>query len=209
IFSMDEVNFVQQLVFAIERAYRTPDYGIWARGSKYNTNTCELHASSIGMAKAALEAMNGFNLYGDNGASWSVVYVDVDAHNRNRTTFDTLLPRELASKNTDAALLLTVSWSTFAIHDSTLVQNTIRKCIRKLRDTYGFKRFLRDGQYTDLESKEHRFYEATEMKKFDKNECEWPIFFAVMVIDGIFKNNQAQVDEYLTVLNPLLRRTTE
>lgn len=96
---MDEVNFVQQLVFCIERAYRTPDYGIWMRGSKYNTNTCELHArlalfvwlqkltvlmktwihafSSIGMAKAALEAMNGFNLYGEKGASWSVVYVDV------------------------------------------------------------------------------------------------------------------------------------
>ena len=44
IFSMDEVNFVQQLVYYIERAYRTPDYGIWERGSKYNTNTCELHA---------------------------------------------------------------------------------------------------------------------------------------------------------------------
>ncbi|CAF5186286.1 unnamed protein product, partial [Rotaria sp. Silwood1] len=25
----------------------------------------------------------------------------------------------------------------------------------------------------------------------------------------IFKNNQAQVDEYLNALNPLLRRTTE
>ncbi len=45
IFSMDEVNFVQQLVFYIERAYRTPDYGIWERGSKYNTNTPELHAT--------------------------------------------------------------------------------------------------------------------------------------------------------------------
>jgi hypothetical protein len=35
------------------------------------------------------------------------------------------------------------------------------------------------------------------------------MFFALMIIDGIFKNNQAQVDEYLTALNPLLRRTTE
>ncbi|CAF3556475.1 unnamed protein product [Rotaria socialis] len=50
---------LQQLIFSIERAYRTPDYGIWERGTKYNTNTCELHASSIGMAKAALESMNG------------------------------------------------------------------------------------------------------------------------------------------------------
>ncbi|CAF1332030.1 unnamed protein product [Adineta steineri] len=209
IFSIDEVNFVQQLVFSIERAYRTPDYGIWERGSKYNTNTCELHASSIGMAKAALEAMNGFNLYGERGASWSVVYVDVDAHNRNRITFDTLLPRESASKNTDAALLLTVGWPTFAVHDATLVDNTVRKCIRKLRGTHGFKRFLRDGQYTDLESTDQRFYQETEIKKFDKNECEWPMFFALMAIDGIFKNNSAQVDEYLTALNPLLRRTTE
>ncbi|CAF2126365.1 unnamed protein product [Rotaria magnacalcarata] len=39
IFSMDEVNFVQQLIFSIERAYRTPDYGIWERRTKYNTNT--------------------------------------------------------------------------------------------------------------------------------------------------------------------------
>jgi hypothetical protein len=36
-----------------------------------------LPCSSIGMAKAALEAMNGFNLYGDKGANWSVVYADV------------------------------------------------------------------------------------------------------------------------------------
>lgn len=33
IYSMDEVNFIQNLVFYIERAYRTPDYGIWERGA--------------------------------------------------------------------------------------------------------------------------------------------------------------------------------
>ena len=57
-----------------------------------------------------------------------------------------------------------MGWPTFAVHDTTLVQSTIRKCIRKLRGTRGFKRFLRDGQYTDLESKDQRFYEATELK---------------------------------------------
>jgi phosphorylase kinase alpha/beta subunit len=67
-------------------------------------------------------------------------------------------------ENTDAALLLTVGWPTFAIHDVTLVDHTVRKCIRKLRGTHGFKRYLRDGQYTDLESKEQRFYQETEIK---------------------------------------------
>ena len=44
------------------------------------------------------------------------------------------------------------------------MEHTIRKCVKKLRGTYGFKRFLRDGQYTDLESKTERFYEAAEVK---------------------------------------------
>lgn len=50
------------------------------------------------MAKAALEAINGVNLFGDSGAYWSVVFCDFDAHNRNRTIFDELLPRESNSK---------------------------------------------------------------------------------------------------------------
>lgn len=50
------------------------------------------------MAKAALESANGEDLFGDHGAYWSVIFVDIDAHNRNRTIFDTMLPRESCSK---------------------------------------------------------------------------------------------------------------
>ena len=56
------------------------------------------HYSSIGFAKAALESINGINLFGDQGASWSVIFVDIDAHNRNRTIFESVLPRESNSK---------------------------------------------------------------------------------------------------------------
>lgn len=78
---------------------------MWERGSKYNDGTPEIHASSIGLAKSALEAINGCNLFGEKGASWSVVYVDIDAHNRNRSIFETLLPRESSSK-----VIITVSF---------------------------------------------------------------------------------------------------
>lgn len=44
----DEVAFVQNLVYYVERAYRTPDFGMWERGSKYNSGMPEIHASSIG-----------------------------------------------------------------------------------------------------------------------------------------------------------------
>lgn len=98
IYTNHEVAFIQNLVFYIERSYRTPDYGMWERGTRYNNGTTEIHASSLGMVKSALEAINGFNIFGTNGSSSSVIYVDIDGHNRNRTTFETILPRESNSK---------------------------------------------------------------------------------------------------------------
>ncbi|XP_071369559.1 phosphorylase b kinase regulatory subunit beta-like, partial [Centroberyx affinis] len=65
IYNTDEVSFIQNLVFCVERAYRVPDFGMWERGSKYNNGSTELHSSSVGLAKAALEAINGFNLFGN------------------------------------------------------------------------------------------------------------------------------------------------
>lgn len=47
IYTKDEVAFVQNLVYYIERAYRTPDYAMWERGSAYNDNTPEIHARSV------------------------------------------------------------------------------------------------------------------------------------------------------------------
>lgn len=47
IYTKDEVAFVQNLVYYIERAYRTPDYAMWERGSSYNDNTPEIHARSV------------------------------------------------------------------------------------------------------------------------------------------------------------------
>lgn len=162
------------MVYYVERAYRTPDYGMWERGTKYNEGTPEIHASSIGMAKAALEAINGCNLFGEKGVSWSVVYVDIDAHNRNRSIFETLLPRESSSKvclidrnvscnifvldlkDVDAALLPTVSFPAFATHEEVLSGDTKSNIIKKLKGNYGFKRYTRDGFKCVLEDKTRR-----------------------------------------------------
>ena len=76
-------SLIQNLVFCVERVYCVPDFGVWERGSKYNNGSTELHLSSVGLARAAVEAINGFNLFGNQGCSWSVIFVDLDAHNRN------------------------------------------------------------------------------------------------------------------------------
>ncbi|KAK2853468.1 hypothetical protein Q5P01_006129 [Channa striata] len=209
IYNTDEVSFIQNLVFCVERAYRVPDYGMWERGSKYNNGNTELHSSSVGLAKAALEAINGFNLFGNQGCSWSVIFVDLDAHNRNRQTLCSLLPRESRSHNTDAALLPTISYPAFAVDDDALCTQTLDKIVRKLRGKYGFKRFLRDGYRTANEDKNRRYYKPAEMKLFDGIECEFPIFFIYMMIDGVFRGNAAQVKEYQELLEPVIFQSYE
>ncbi|XP_008403094.1 phosphorylase b kinase regulatory subunit beta isoform X2 [Poecilia reticulata] len=209
IYNTDEVSFIQNLVFFVERAYRVPDYGMWERGSKYNNGSTELHSSSVGLAKAALEAINGFNLFGNQGCSWSVIFVDLDAHNRNRQTLSSLLPRESRSHNTDAALLPTISYPAFAVDDDALCSQTLDKIIRKLRGKYGFKRFLRDGYRTANEDQNRRYYKPAEMKLFDGIECEFPMFFIYMMIDGVFRGNKAQVKEYQDLLEPIIFQSFE
>ncbi|XP_038557413.1 phosphorylase b kinase regulatory subunit beta isoform X2 [Micropterus salmoides] len=209
IYNTDEVSFIQNLVFCVERAYRVPDYGMWERGSKYNNGSTELHSSSVGLAKAALEAINGFNLFGNQGCSWSVIFVDLDAHNRNRQTLCSLLPRESRSHNTDAALLPTISYPAFAVDDDALYSQTLDKIVRKLRGKYGFKRFLRDGYRTTNEDKNRRYYKPAEMKLFDGIECEFPMFFIHMMIDGVFRGNKAQVKEYQDLLEPIIFQSYE
>ncbi|XP_064315527.1 phosphorylase b kinase regulatory subunit beta isoform X8 [Phalacrocorax carbo] len=209
VYNTDEVSFIQNLVFCVERAYRVPDFGVWERGSKYNNGSPELHSSSVGLAKAALEAINGFNLFGNQGCSWSVIFVDFDAHNRNRQTLCSLLPRESRSHNTDAALLPCLSYPAFALDDDVLFSQTLDKIIRKLKGKYGFKRFLRDGYRTALEDRTRRYYKPAEIKLFDGIECEFPLFFIFMIIDGVFRGNPAQVKEYQDLLDPLLQHTSE
>ncbi|KAF4110927.1 phosphorylase b kinase regulatory subunit beta isoform X1 [Onychostoma macrolepis] len=209
IYNTDEVSFIQNLVFCVERAYRVPDFGMWERGSKYNNGSTELHSSSVGLAKAALEAINGFNLFGNQGCSWSVIFVDLDAHNRNRQTLCSLLPRESRSHNTDAALLPCISYPAFAVDDDALYSQTLDKIVRKLKGKYGFKRFLRDGYRTANEDKNRRHYKPAEMKLFDGIECEFPLFFIYMMIDGVFRGNPAQVKEYQELLEALIFQSFE
>jgi phosphorylase kinase alpha/beta subunit len=99
VFTQDEVNFVQNLVHYISRTYRTPDYGIWERGHKINHGIAELNVSSIGMAKAALEALSGFNLFGKEGGQASIVHVISDDIARTRIQPFSVSPDFLLSRS--------------------------------------------------------------------------------------------------------------
>ncbi|MEA5576303.1 glycoside hydrolase family 15 protein [Anabaena sp. UHCC 0451] len=204
VFTLDEVNFVQNLVYYIGRAYRTPDFGIWERGNKINHGSAELNASSLGMAKAALEAMNGLNLFGVHGSQASVIHVLPDEIARARITLESLLPRESASKEVDAALLSIIGYPAFAVEDVQLQQRTFNEIINKLAGKYGCKRFLRDGHQTVLEDSHRLHYEPWELKQFENIECEWPLFFTYLMLDGIFRQDQEQVKKYQELLEELL-----
>jgi phosphorylase kinase alpha/beta subunit len=196
IFTQDEVNFVQNLVYYIGRAYRTPDYGIWERGNKINHGKPELNASSVGMAKAALETLRGFNLFGMRGGQSSTIHVLTDEIARARITLESLLPRESGSKEVDAALLSVLSYPGFAIDDEPLARKTRQKIIDKLQGNYGCKRFLRDGHQTVIEDTTRLHYEPEELKQFEHIECEWPLFFTYLWLDSLFAGDHDQIQFY-------------
>lgn len=196
VFTLDEVNFIQNLVYYIGRAYRTADYGIWERGNKLNHGKPELNASSIGMAKAALEALNGLNLFGLDGARESVIHVLEDEIARARITLESLLPRESASKETDAALLSVIGFPAFAVEDKKLRDRTRKNIMDQLQGHYGCKRFLRDGHQVVLEDTNRLHYEPFELKTFEHIECEWPLFFSYLLLDALFRGDREMAQEY-------------
>jgi len=203
IYTLDEVNFIQNLVYYIGRAYRTPDYGIWERGNKLNHGRPELNASSVGMAKAALEAMQGLNLFGARGGQSAVVHVLPDEIARARITLESLLPRESGSKEIDAALLSIIGFPAFAIGEASLMELTRAKIIDQLQGNYGCKRFLRDGHQTVIEDTTRLHYEPEELQQFEHIECEWPLFFAYLWLDALFRGDANAAHCYGTRLQAL------
>ncbi|XP_010007582.1 PREDICTED: phosphorylase b kinase regulatory subunit alpha, skeletal muscle isoform-like, partial [Nestor notabilis] len=65
-------------------------------------------------------------------------------------------------------------------------------------------RFLRDGYRTPKEDPNRPYYEPAELKLFENIECEWPLFWAYLIIDGIFSGNMEQVQEYREALEGVL-----
>lgn len=209
VFSLDEVAFIQNLVFYIESAYCIPDYGIWERGDKSNHGQTELNASSIGMAKAALEAMNELDLFGARGGSASVIHVLADEAHKCQAVLQSMLPRESNSKELDAGLLSVIGFPAFACDDPQLIESTQDAIVTRLQGRYGCKRFLRDGYNTPKEDKRRLYYERWELRMFENIECEWPLFFCYLILNKAFQNDKDSVTEYSEKLEDILVKTEE
>ena len=177
-----ERDFIQNLVYYVARAYRVPDYGIWERGDKGNHGLPERNASSIGLVKAALEALEGLDLYGAHGDGSATLVIPHDAIVRLRRSLRGLLPRESASKEVDSACLAVIGYPAWAVEDPQLAERTRSKIRSELGGAYGYKRFRRDGHQTVIEDHTRLHYEREELAQFEHIECEWPLFWAYELI---------------------------
>ncbi|KAI4895745.1 hypothetical protein NFI96_024046 [Prochilodus magdalenae] len=204
VYTQDEVDVVQNLMFYIESAYKVADFGMWERGDKTNQGIPELNASSIGMAKAALEALDELNLFGAKGGPSSVVHALPDDIQHCQSILNSMLPRASTSKEVDAGVLAIISYPAFAVEDMELVNITKEEIISKLQGRYGCCRFLRDGHKTPKEDSSRLYYESAELKLFENIECEWPLFWTYLILDGIFINSPEQVQEYREALEGIL-----
>ncbi|XP_061128621.1 phosphorylase b kinase regulatory subunit alpha, skeletal muscle isoform isoform X4 [Syngnathus typhle] len=204
VYTQDEVDVVQNLMFYIEAAYKVADYGMWERGDKTNQGITEINASSIGTAKAALEALDELNLFGAKGGPGSVVHALADDIQHCQSILTSMLPRASVSKEVDAGVLAIISYPAFAVEDMNIVNMTKEEIISKLQGRYGCCRFLRDGHKTPKEDPNRLYYESAELKLFENIECEWPLFWTYLILDGIFINSPEQVQEYQDALESIL-----
>ncbi|XP_022525270.1 phosphorylase b kinase regulatory subunit alpha, liver isoform isoform X1 [Astyanax mexicanus] len=204
--NLDEVAFIQNLVFYIEAAYKVADYGMWERGDKTNQGIPELNGSSVGMAKAALEAIDELDLFGAHGGPKSVIHVLPDEVEHCQSILCSMLPRASTSKEIDAGLLSVISFPAFAVEDADLVNITKSEIISKLQGRYGCCRFIRDGYRTPKEDPTRLHYDPAELKLFENIECEWPVFWTYLILDGIFNGDHVQVQEYREALEGILIR---
>ncbi|XP_070824139.1 phosphorylase b kinase regulatory subunit alpha, liver isoform isoform X1 [Chaetodon trifascialis] len=204
--NLDEVAFIQNLVFYIEAAYKVADYGMWERGDKTNQGIPELNGSSVGIAKAALEAIDELDLFGAHGGPKSVIHVLPDEVEHCQSILCSMLPRASTSKEIDAGLLSAISFPAFAVEDADLVAITKSEIISKLQGRYGCCRFIRDGYHCPKEDPSRLHYDPAELKLFENIECEWPVFWTYLILDGIFAEDQVQVQEYREALEGVLIR---
>uniref|UniRef100_A0A671Y6X8 Phosphorylase b kinase regulatory subunit n=1 Tax=Sparus aurata TaxID=8175 RepID=A0A671Y6X8_SPAAU len=204
--NLDEVAFIQNLVFYIEAAYKVADYGMWERGDKTNQGIPELNGSSVGIAKAALEAIDELDLFGAHGGPKSVIHVLPDEVEHCQSILCSMLPRASTSKEIDAGLLSVISFPAFAVEDGDLVAITKSEIISKLQGRYGCCRFIRDGYKCPKEDPSRLHYDPAELKLFENIECEWPVFWTYLILDGIFAGDQVQVQEYREALEGILIR---
>ncbi|XP_071002692.1 phosphorylase b kinase regulatory subunit alpha, liver isoform-like isoform X1 [Oncorhynchus clarkii lewisi] len=204
--TLHEVAFIQNLVFYIEAAYKVADYGMWERGDKTNQGIPELNASSVGMAKAALEAIDELDLFGAHGGPKSVIHVLPDEVEHCQAILCSMLPRASTSKEIDAGLLSIISFPAFAVEDADLVTITKTEIISKLQGRYGCCRFIRDGYRCPREDPSRLHYDPAELKLFENIECEWPVFWTYLILDGIFSGDLVQVQEYRDALEEVLIR---
>ena len=177
-----ERDFVQNLAYYVARAYRVADYGIWERGDKGNHGLPERNASSIGLVKAALETLDGLDLFGPHGDGSGCLTIPHDAIVRLRRALRSLLPRESASKEVDSACLSVIGYPAWAVEDPALVARTRATIRSELGGPYGYKRFRRDGHQTVVEDVSRLHYEREELAAFEHLECEWPLFLAYELI---------------------------
>ncbi|XP_061596562.1 phosphorylase b kinase regulatory subunit alpha, liver isoform isoform X2 [Cololabis saira] len=204
--NLDEVAFIQNLVFYIEAAYKVADYGMWERGDKTNQGIPELNGSSVGMAKAALEAIDELDLFGAHGGPKSVIHVLPDEVEHCQAILCSMLPRASTSKEIDAGLLSVISFPAFAVEDADLVAITKSEIISKLQGRYGCCRFIRDGYHCPKEDPTRLHYDPAELKLFENIECEWPVFWTYLIVDGLFTGDPVQVQEYQEALEGVLIR---
>lgn len=201
---LEEWEFLKKLVTYISLAWCCGDFGVWERGDKRNIGLLERNMSSLGLAKAALQALPKVEFQIEGLADrLQLEPMDKALAVRFDDAQSALLPEESTSKEVDAGLLAICSYPGFAIDDPSKVEACRSAIATKLMGRYGAARFLLDGHQTVLETHSRLHYEPGELGRFSGIECEWPLFLAFNAIAAGMEGNKRLLADRLEHLRQL------
>lgn len=200
-----EAHFLDALTDYVALTWRCGDYGMWERGDKRNIGRVERNMTSLGLAKAALQALPLVRFALDD--------TDVPARIAPRPAallalFDEalcgVLPEESFSKETDSGLLAVIGYPGYAAHAwPERARATAQAITARLAGPYGGVRFLLDGHQSPFEQPARLHYEPGELARFAGAECQWPLFTAFEAMDGAMAGHKKKTQAALARLDSI------
>ena len=196
-----DLQFLERLLAYIARAWRTPDFGMWERGDKRNIGRPERNASSIALARAALQAATRVAFRDAAGLPVFLAARPREEDALFEEALRALLPQESLSKEVDSALIAAVGYPGFAAPSPALRAETLAQVRRQLAGVHGYKRFLLDGHQCPKEEPSRLHYESGELASFAGAESEWPLFLAFEAVDALLTGAASDALERLSALS--------
>ncbi len=203
IFTLDEVDFIQNLTYCLAH----PCYPAYL-SSAPNRCWCpeELDIASLSLIKAALEMLQGFNLFGLYGNSASSIHVLADDIAKTRNILNARLSRAADIDEIAAPLLSVVSFPAFAVDDLAWIAHIRQKSDEQLCRQIARERLQSMAQPAQSAPADQWLTISAGLRRLGPAELQLSLGLIYLMLDSAISADLEQTQHYQRHLAVLLNQ---